>query len=127
MGYNIFRSLFRNKDKPKQQEQETVTSLFSISIVADDEGYLNINCEWDATVPNIYQIIADTLFSMDEGKVAASVLTIISSRIDELDLEGLERDEFIARIVVEYAKLSAESKAEQDGPIINPIDVFTLQ
>jgi len=127
MGYNIFRSLFKNKDKLKKQEQETVTSLFSVSIVADDEGYLNINCEWDKTVPNIHQVIADTLFSMDEGKVAASVLTIISSRLDELNLEDLERDEFIARIVVEYAKLSAESKAEQDGPIISPIDVFTLQ
>ena len=125
MGYNIFRRLF--KRKPEPENQETVTSLFSISIIADDEGYLNINCEWDSATPNIYEIIADTLFSMDEGKIAASVLTIMSSKLEELDLEDLEKDEFIARIVVEYARLSAENKSQNNSPIISPLDVFKLE
>ena len=64
---------------------------------------------------------------MDEGKIAASVLTIMSSKLEELDLEDLEKDEFIARIVVEYARLSAENNSQNNSPIISPLDVFKLE
>ena len=62
MGYNIFSRLFK---KPKEEQQETVTSIVSIAIIADDEGYLNIDCSFDMSADNIHEVIADTFFCMD--------------------------------------------------------------
>ena len=128
MGYNIFRKLFK-KEKPDQEveQQDTVTQLFSLFIVADDEGFLNIECEWDASVPNIETIIADTFFSMDEGKVSAPALSMIASNINQMDIEESQKDEFIGKIIIEYAKLSEESKANNEHPVVSPIDVFKLE
>jgi hypothetical protein len=128
MGYNIFRKLFKTEKVEQEAKQEdTVTQVFSLFIVADDEGFLNIDCEWDAGAANIHEVIADTFFSMDEGKVAAMALSMIASNINGMDVEESQKDEFIAKIIVEYARLSAESKANSEHPVVSPIDVFKLE
>ena len=126
MGYNIFSRLFKKPKEEQQEEQETVTSIVSITIVADDEGYLNIDCSFDMSADNIHEVIADTFFCMDEGKVSATALQLIATKLSEMDTE-IDKDEFLAKIIVEYARFSAESKAKKQHPIVSPIDVFKLE
>ena len=122
MGYNIFSRLFK---KPKE-EQEIVTSIVSITIVADDEGYLNIDCSFDMSADNVHEVIADTFFCMDEGKVSATALQLIVTKLSEMDIE-IDKEEFLSKVILEYARFSSESKAKKQQPIVSPIDVFKLE
>tara|TARA_A100001515_G_C4485931_1_gene181630 strand:- start:2 stop:391 length:390 start_codon:yes stop_codon:yes gene_type:complete len=129
MGYNIFSRLFK-KPKEEQEEheeqQETVNAIFSISIVADDEGYLNIDCSFDTSADNVHEVIADTFFCMDDGKISATALQLIVTKLSEMDIE-IDKEEFLSKVILEYARFSSESKAKKQHPIVSPIDVFKLE
>lgn len=128
MGYNILRKLFRKNKNPEQEcckGDNEINQIGKIVLILDDQGFLNIDCEWTES-ETIESDIAEMLYLMDKGTVAATAMSIISAKIGEEKGEELA-SEFLSKIIIAYALMSAQEHSGNEEPVVKPTNLFKLE